>query len=180
MFSICWYPACLHSTSSNTLICICVCFGGGLPAFPQTSQYPVILSLENHCSVEQQEVMARHMSSILGSALITSPLSDGMPTNFPSPEVSIRFTSFIRIVKAEPIIGDKWCVCVCACTVPQELKGKFLIKGKRLNKLEDTFAEAAADDNDVTEEEESNDEDAQKEKSTKVVEPMKISTLPHT
>lgn len=150
-------------------------FWGGLPAFPQTSQYPVILSLENHCSVEQQEVMARHMSSILGSALITSPLGDGMPTNFPSPEVSIRFTSFIRIVKAEPIIGDKVCVCV----VPQELKGKFLIKGKRLNKLEDTFAEAAADDNDVTEEEESNDEDAQKE-NTKVVEPMKISTLPHT
>uniref|UniRef100_A0AAX7UEX0 Phosphoinositide phospholipase C n=1 Tax=Astatotilapia calliptera TaxID=8154 RepID=A0AAX7UEX0_ASTCA len=100
----------------------------------KTSQYPVILSLENHCSVEQQEVMARHMSSILGSALITSPLGDGMPTNFPSPE---------------------------------ELKGKFLIKGKRLNKLEDTFAEAAADDNDVTEEEESNDEDAQKEKNTK-------------
>lgn len=66
------------------------------------------------------------------------------------------------------------------CVVPQELKGKFLIKGKRLNKLENTFAEAAADDNDVTEEEESNDEDAQKEKNTKVVEPMKISTLPHT
>uniref|UniRef100_A0A3Q4HNB7 Phosphoinositide phospholipase C n=1 Tax=Neolamprologus brichardi TaxID=32507 RepID=A0A3Q4HNB7_NEOBR len=101
----------------------------------KTSQYPVILSLENHCSVEQQEVMARHMSSILGSALITSPLGDGMPTNFPSPE---------------------------------ELKGKFLIKGKRLNKLEDTFAEAAADDTDVTEEEESNDEDMQKEKNTKV------------
>lgn len=71
-------------------------------------------------------------------------------------------------------------MCVCVCTVPQALKGKFLIKGKRLNKLEDTFAEAAADDNDVTEEEESNDEDAQKEKNTKVVEPMKISTLPHT
>lgn len=71
-------------------------------------------------------------------------------------------------------------MCVCVCGVPQELKGKFLIKGKRLNKLEDTFAEAAADDNDVTEEEESNDEDAQKEKNTKVVEPMKISTLPHT
>lgn len=71
-------------------------------------------------------------------------------------------------------------MCVCVWSVPQELKGKFLIKGKRLNKLEDTFAEAAADDNDVTEEEESNDEDAQKEKNTKVVEPMKISTLPHT
>lgn len=96
-----------------TRIFIYVFVLGGLPAFPQTSQYPVILSLENHCSVEQQEVMARHMSSILGSALITSPLGDGMPKNFPSPEVSIRFTSFIRrIVKSEPIIGDKWFVCV--------------------------------------------------------------------
>ncbi|XP_036939376.1 1-phosphatidylinositol 4,5-bisphosphate phosphodiesterase delta-1b isoform X2 [Acanthopagrus latus] len=94
----------------------------------KTSDYPVILSLENHCSVEQQEVMARHMSSILGSALVTSPLCDGMPTNFPSPE---------------------------------ELKGKFLIKGKRLNKLEATYVPevAAADDTDVSEEGESNDED---------------------
>ncbi|XP_044225165.1 1-phosphatidylinositol 4,5-bisphosphate phosphodiesterase delta-1b isoform X1 [Thunnus albacares] len=98
----------------------------------KTSDYPVILSLENHCCVEQQAVMAHHMSSILGSALVTSPLGDGMPTNFPSPE---------------------------------ELKGKILIKGKRLNKLEASFAaeEAAADDPDVTEEEESNDEDEQKE-----------------
>lgn len=98
----------------------------------KTSDYPVILSLENHCSVEQQQVMARHMSSILGSALVTAPLGDGMPTTFPSPE---------------------------------ELKGKFLIKGKRLNKLETLFSqEAGAEDTDVTEEEESNDEDEAEEK----------------
>ncbi|KAJ8011463.1 hypothetical protein DPEC_G00058480 [Dallia pectoralis] len=52
----------------------------------KTSDYPVILSLENHCSVEQQRVMAQHLSSILGSALITAPLEDQMPTQFPSPE----------------------------------------------------------------------------------------------
>ncbi|XP_068557924.1 1-phosphatidylinositol 4,5-bisphosphate phosphodiesterase delta-1-like isoform X1 [Cebidichthys violaceus] len=99
----------------------------------KTSDYPVILSLENHCSVEQQEVMAHHMSSILGSALVTSPLGDGMPTDFPSPE---------------------------------ELKGKFLIKGKRLNKLEASFAPeaAAADDTDVTEEDESDNEDEDEQK----------------
>ncbi|XP_013768139.1 1-phosphatidylinositol 4,5-bisphosphate phosphodiesterase delta-1-like [Pundamilia nyererei] len=98
----------------------------------KTSQYPVILSLENHCSVEQQEVMARHMSSILGSALITSPLGDGMPTNFPSPEVSIRFTSFIRIVKAEPIIGDKWLALnfQTPCTDMDMNQGRFLVNGK--------------------------------------------------
>lgn len=93
----------------------------------KTSEYPVILSLENHCSVEQQQVMAHHMSSILGSALVTEPLGDGMPSGFPSPE---------------------------------ELKGKILIKGKRLNKLESLYTqEADAEDTDVTEEEESNDED---------------------
>ncbi|TNN46500.1 1-phosphatidylinositol 4,5-bisphosphate phosphodiesterase delta-1 [Liparis tanakae] len=99
----------------------------------KTSDYPVILSLENHCSVEQQEVMARHLSSILGSALVTSPLGEGMPTDFPSPE---------------------------------ELKGKFLIKGKRLNKLEASYAPEAAesDDTDVTEEDESNNEDEDEQK----------------
>nr|XP_046264337.1 1-phosphatidylinositol 4,5-bisphosphate phosphodiesterase delta-1-like isoform X2 [Scatophagus argus] len=110
----------------------------------KTSDYPVILSLENHCSVKQQEVMACHMRSILGSALITSPLGEGMPTNFPSPE---------------------------------ELKGKFLIKGKRLNKLEASFAPeaTAADDTDVTEEEESNDEDKQNEEDKSKKKKLKLA-----
>ena len=45
----------------------------------------------------------------------------------------------------------------------QELKGKFLIKGKRLNKLEAIFAQEAAD-TDVTDEEESGDEDEDEQK----------------
>lgn len=49
----------------------------------------------------------------------------------------------------------------------QELKGKFLIKGKRLNKLEAIFAQEA--DTDVTEEEESGDEDEQKEKARALI-----------
>lgn len=53
----------------------------------------------------------------------------------------------------------------------QELKGKFLIKGKRLNKLEAIFAQEAATDTDVTEEEESGDEDEdeQKEKARALI-----------
>uniref|UniRef100_A0A8C2ZLB6 Phosphoinositide phospholipase C n=1 Tax=Cyclopterus lumpus TaxID=8103 RepID=A0A8C2ZLB6_CYCLU len=111
---------------------------------PQTSDYPVILSLENHCSVEQQEVMAHHLSSILGSALVTSPLGEGMPTDFPSPE---------------------------------ELKGKFLIKGKRLNKLEASFAPEAAeaDDADVTEEDESNNEDEDEQKEDEKRKKLKLA-----
>lgn len=50
---------------------------------------------------------------------------------------------------------------VLGYTFFQDLKGKFLIKGKRLNKLEAVFSQdtEAADDTDVTEEEESLDED---------------------
>uniref|UniRef100_A0A665UW92 Phosphoinositide phospholipase C n=1 Tax=Echeneis naucrates TaxID=173247 RepID=A0A665UW92_ECHNA len=72
----------------------------------KTSDYPVILSLENHCTVDQQRLMAHHLISILGDALVVKPLGNTMPTNFPSPE---------------------------------ELKGKILIKGKRLNKLDAVF-----------------------------------------
>ncbi|KAK1798417.1 hypothetical protein P4O66_007867 [Electrophorus voltai] len=65
----------------------------------KVSPYPLILSLENHCSVEQQNVMAHHLRSILGSALLTQPLSDHPPTLLPSPE---------------------------------DLKGRILVKGKKL------------------------------------------------
>ncbi|KAG7234782.1 hypothetical protein INR49_003996 [Caranx melampygus] len=52
----------------------------------KASPYPLILSLENHCSVEQQAVMARHLCTILGSRLLTKPLSDNRLKDLPSPE----------------------------------------------------------------------------------------------
>ncbi|XP_010782197.1 1-phosphatidylinositol 4,5-bisphosphate phosphodiesterase delta-1-like, partial [Notothenia coriiceps] len=82
----------------------------------KTSDYPVILSLENHCSVDQQKLMAHHLISILGEALLTKPVGNTTLSDFPSPE---------------------------------GLKGKFLIKGKRLNKLD-----AALNNNNSTIEEE--------------------------
>uniref|UniRef100_A0A672T2Q6 Phosphoinositide phospholipase C n=1 Tax=Sinocyclocheilus grahami TaxID=75366 RepID=A0A672T2Q6_SINGR len=101
----------------------------------KTSEYPLILSLENHCSVEQQKIIAQHLISILGSALITKPLGDQMPTCLPSPE---------------------------------ELKGRFILKGKRLDKLEDMFSESkTADEESVTEEEDDEgDEEDQEKKSS--------------
>ncbi|XP_068023256.1 1-phosphatidylinositol 4,5-bisphosphate phosphodiesterase delta-3 isoform X2 [Melanerpes formicivorus] len=67
-------------------------------AFKQ-SPYPVILSLENHCGLEQQATMARHMRAILGDMLLTQPLEGQDPHSLPSPE---------------------------------QLKGKVLVKGKKL------------------------------------------------
>lgn len=52
----------------------------------KASPYPLILSLENHCSVEQQAEMARQLRSILGNKLLTKPLSDKELQSLPSPE----------------------------------------------------------------------------------------------
>uniref|UniRef100_UPI003AB08E2A 1-phosphatidylinositol 4,5-bisphosphate phosphodiesterase delta-3-A-like isoform X1 n=1 Tax=Centroberyx gerrardi TaxID=166262 RepID=UPI003AB08E2A len=52
----------------------------------KASPYPLILSLENHCSVEQQAVMAKHLRTILGSKLLIKPLSDLTLKDLPSPE----------------------------------------------------------------------------------------------
>ncbi|XP_064634557.1 1-phosphatidylinositol 4,5-bisphosphate phosphodiesterase delta-1-like isoform X2 [Lineus longissimus] len=50
-----------------------------------SSEYPLILSLENHCSVDQQQVMAKHMKEILKGKLLTEPLDNGIAL-LPSPE----------------------------------------------------------------------------------------------
>uniref|UniRef100_A0A8C9V419 Phosphoinositide phospholipase C n=1 Tax=Scleropages formosus TaxID=113540 RepID=A0A8C9V419_SCLFO len=52
----------------------------------KASSFPLILSLENHCSVEQQTVMSQHLRGILGDKLLTKPLGDQPPTTLPSPE----------------------------------------------------------------------------------------------
>ncbi|KTG39941.1 hypothetical protein cypCar_00016166 [Cyprinus carpio] len=54
----------------------------------KASQYPVILSIENHCSVEQQKVMAQHLTQILGDKLLKTPLHGKFPIGLPSPEKS--------------------------------------------------------------------------------------------
>ncbi|XP_058708821.1 1-phosphatidylinositol 4,5-bisphosphate phosphodiesterase zeta-1-like [Poecile atricapillus] len=60
------------------------------------SAYPVILSLENHCSPEQQEVMADCLKSILGDKLLTTPIGGAVDmTELPSPE-ALKFKVLIK------------------------------------------------------------------------------------
>ncbi|KAA0713534.1 1-phosphatidylinositol 4,5-bisphosphate phosphodiesterase eta-2 [Triplophysa tibetana] len=63
------------------------------------SQYPVIVSIENHCSVPQQKKMAQYLTEVLEDKLDVSSISTDPSGLLPSPE---------------------------------ELKGKILIKGKKL------------------------------------------------
>ncbi|XP_068727997.1 1-phosphatidylinositol 4,5-bisphosphate phosphodiesterase delta-4-like isoform X2 [Montipora capricornis] len=51
----------------------------------EVSEYPVILSLENHCNIENQKKMAEYLESILGDVLYKVPVDAGF-TTFPSPE----------------------------------------------------------------------------------------------
>ncbi|XP_007234134.2 1-phosphatidylinositol 4,5-bisphosphate phosphodiesterase delta-3-A isoform X2 [Astyanax mexicanus] len=52
----------------------------------KASPFPLILSLENHCSVEQQAIMAQQLRSILGDKLLTEPLKHQPCDSLPSPE----------------------------------------------------------------------------------------------
>ncbi|XP_042618822.1 1-phosphatidylinositol 4,5-bisphosphate phosphodiesterase eta-2-like isoform X2 [Cyprinus carpio] len=63
------------------------------------NQFPVILSIENHCSVPQQKKMAQYLTEVLGDKLDTSSIPADPSGLLPSPEA---------------------------------LKGKILIKGKKL------------------------------------------------
>ncbi|XP_070570893.1 1-phosphatidylinositol 4,5-bisphosphate phosphodiesterase delta-1-like [Ptychodera flava] len=84
------------------------------------SDYPVILSIENHCSVPQQAIMAKYMVDIFGDKLYTKPVTKEM-TKLPSPE---------------------------------DLKGKILVKGKKLKE-----AVKEDDDGEVSDEDEAADMD---------------------
>ncbi|OON20455.1 Phosphatidylinositol-specific phospholipase C, X domain protein [Opisthorchis viverrini] len=67
-----------------------------------TSEYPVIMSFENHCSKHQQYKLAKYCEDILGDMLLTKPI-DGFPLEPGAP-----------------------------LPPPEKLKRKILIKNKRL------------------------------------------------
>nr|XP_055174702.1 1-phosphatidylinositol 4,5-bisphosphate phosphodiesterase zeta-1 isoform X1 [Nyctereutes procyonoides] len=58
------------------------------------SDYPVVLSLENHCSPSQQEVMADILQSVFGDTLLSDMLDD-FPDKLPSPE-ALKFKVLVR------------------------------------------------------------------------------------
>ncbi|KAM3599068.1 uncharacterized protein V6R79_026267 [Siganus canaliculatus] len=71
----------------------------------KASPYPLILSLENHCSMEQQAVMAKHLCTILGSKLLTKPLSSQPLRDLPSPE-ELKGRILIKGKKHIPHLGQ--------------------------------------------------------------------------
>ncbi|XP_048814712.1 1-phosphatidylinositol 4,5-bisphosphate phosphodiesterase zeta-1 [Lagopus muta] len=66
------------------------------------SDYPVVLSLENHCSPKQQERMAQYLLNILGDKLLTSTIGDIPVTQLPSPE-ALKFKILVKNKKSGTI-----------------------------------------------------------------------------
>nr|XP_027802811.1 1-phosphatidylinositol 4,5-bisphosphate phosphodiesterase delta-3 [Marmota flaviventris] len=92
------------------------------------SPYPVILSLENHCGLEQQAAMARHLRTILGDMLVMQALDSQNPEELPSPE---------------------------------KLKGRVLVKGKKLPAAHMEDGRILSDREEEEEEEEEGEEAAE-------------------
>ncbi|XP_029379490.1 1-phosphatidylinositol 4,5-bisphosphate phosphodiesterase zeta-1-like [Echeneis naucrates] len=67
----------------------------------EVSAYPVILSLENHCSREQQEVMAHYLISIIGDKLLRAPLDHPTTGDLPSPN-DLKYKILIKNKKLRP------------------------------------------------------------------------------
>ncbi|XP_032057242.1 1-phosphatidylinositol 4,5-bisphosphate phosphodiesterase eta-2 isoform X2 [Aythya fuligula] len=84
------------------------------------NEYPVILSIENHCSVIQQKKMAQYLTEILGDKLDLSSVHSDDSTRLPS---------------------------------PASLKGKILVKGKKLPaNISDDAEEGEVSDEDSADE----------------------------
>ncbi|KAL0968709.1 hypothetical protein UPYG_G00270570 [Umbra pygmaea] len=69
----------------------------------EVSPYPVILSLENHCTPSQQDVMALYLTSILGDKLLsTSLIQSTQPGELPSPN-ALKYKILIKNKKLSPL-----------------------------------------------------------------------------
>ncbi|KAF3912806.1 hypothetical protein AA313_de0201234 [Arthrobotrys entomopaga] len=90
-----------------------------------TSQYPVILSLEMHCGIEQQIIMAENLRVILGDKLVVAPLISN-PMALPSPR-ELRNKILIKVKGHDDLVlfsSDIHESMPGASSIPSQNKGK--------------------------------------------------------
>ena len=69
-----------------------------------TSEYPIILSIEDHCSIPQQKKMATAFQEVFGDMLVSAHL-DKNETELPSPE-RLRRKIILKHKKLPEFVGD--------------------------------------------------------------------------
>ncbi|XP_032109664.1 1-phosphatidylinositol 4,5-bisphosphate phosphodiesterase zeta-1 [Sapajus apella] len=110
-----------------------------------TSDYPVVLSLENHCSPAQQEVMADNLQTTFGESLLSDMLDD-FPDTLPSPE-ALKFKVLVKNKKIGTLKetrerkgSDKRGDNQDKETGVKKLSGAMLFKKKKVRKLKISLA----------------------------------------
>ncbi|XP_037595064.1 1-phosphatidylinositol 4,5-bisphosphate phosphodiesterase zeta-1 isoform X3 [Cebus imitator] len=111
----------------------------------KTSDYPVVLSLENHCSPAQQEVMADNLQTTFGESLLSDMLDD-FPDTLPSPE-ALKFKVLVKNKKIGTLKetrerkgSDKRGDNQDKETGVKKLSGAMLFKKKKIRKLKISLA----------------------------------------
>ena len=75
-------------------LCLFVCF---YHSFIPLCRYPVILSIENHCSVKQQQAMAHILTSVLKDKLFSENV-DQSASCLPSPQ-TLKGKILIKVIR---------------------------------------------------------------------------------
>ena len=70
----------------------------------EKSEYPVIFSIENHCSIEQQDKMAEHLQNILKDKLYVHNIGED-ETQLPSP-MKLKKKILIKAKRLPPTATD--------------------------------------------------------------------------
>lgn len=60
-------------------------------------RFPVILSIENHCSVQQQRKIAQYLKGIFGDKLDLSSIDTGETKQLPSPQ-SLKGKILVKVI----------------------------------------------------------------------------------
>lgn len=63
---------------------------------PPPSRYPVIVHLENHCSIKQQQIMASLLKTLLGSYLYIHPRDSPKAVTDLSPE-ELKYKVILKV-----------------------------------------------------------------------------------
>ena len=92
-----------------------------------TSEYPIILSIEDHCSIPQQKRMATAFHDVFGEMLISSPL-DKNETELPSPE-RLKRKIILKHKKLPECVSDASSVAELDLTNNNFDEGNFVKKG---------------------------------------------------
>lgn len=64
--------------------------------FPSTFRFPIILSIENHCSIQQQKKIAQYLKEIFRDKLDLASISLGDAKQLPSPQ-SLKGKILIKV-----------------------------------------------------------------------------------